>query len=78
MNLPRVIVGKRRRKLSQAKCGEGAREYRAGGTVRAESWLGHGFSSFKVYGKLNCDADSIQESLPSWYRPAEPSIGALA
>jgi len=29
--LPRVIVGKRRRELSQAKCGEGAHEYRAGG-----------------------------------------------
>src|SRR5439155_13636583 len=42
LNLPRVIVGKRRRKLSQAKCGEGACEYRAGGTVRTECWLGHG------------------------------------
>src|SRR5256712_6928339 len=36
LNLPGVIVGKRRRKRSQAKCGEGAREYRAGGTKRAE------------------------------------------
>src|SRR5260221_8368048 len=45
---PRVIVGKRRRKLNHAKCGKGAREYRAGGTVRAESWLGHGFSSSRV------------------------------
>src|SRR5882672_2642283 len=47
---PRVVVGKHRRKLSQAKCGEGAHEYRAGGTVRAECWLGHGFSSSRVYG----------------------------
>src|SRR6266700_4008166 len=49
LNLPRVVVGKRRRKLSQAKCGEGAREQRAGGTGHAESWLGHGSPPFKVY-----------------------------
>src|SRR5258706_15781 len=50
LNLPRVVLGKHRRKRSQAKCGKGAREYRAGGTERAESWLGHGFSSSRVYG----------------------------
>jgi len=39
---PRIVVGNRRRELSEAECGEGAREYRAGGTVHAECWLGHG------------------------------------
>src|SRR5882672_4837582 len=74
---PRVIVvGKRRRELSQAKCGEGAREYRAGGTVHADCWLGHGFLLlFKVYGKIETAMRSLS---PARGAQAEPSAGALA
>src|SRR6266849_6214379 len=50
LNLPRVVVGQRRRKLGQAKCGEGAREYGTGGvtvgrdTAGVNHRFGHGFS----------------------------------